>query len=176
MEMGKNRNKKAHPIELRPAVDQIVMTGRFAYMLGDSEGKALWPSPLYTDNTVVTSGRSWVLKHIMSSQSSNVSMQLISALALGTGTAAPTTADTLMGTEILRKTNITETDNSGSSAPNCVWAASFATNEGNHASLSEFGIFNTSAANAQTLLARATTAAFSKTTSNTLTVSYQVSN
>lgn len=165
-----------HAVELRPALDQMIWKGRFGFMLGDADGNPLWPEPRWTDNTVVTAGRGWVLKHIMSSQSANVSSQIISALALGTGTVAPTTSDTLLGSEILRKTNVTETDNSGSSAPNCIWAASFATNEGNATNLDEFGIFNTSTAATATMLARATTTAFSKTTSNTLTVSYQVSN
>lgn len=169
-------DQKSHEISLRPALDAMVLKGRFGCMLGDAEGNPLWPEPRWTDNTVVTSGRAWVLKHIMSSQSANVSSQIISALALGTGTVAPTTSDTLLGSEIIRQTNVTETDNSGSSAPNCIWAVSFATNQGNSASLDEFGIFNTSTANTITMLARATTVAFSKTTSNTLTVSYQVSN
>lgn len=170
-----SQDSKKHAVELRPALDNFVLKGRYGFMLGDSEGRPVWDKPLWTDNTVVTAGRAWVLKHIMSAQSANVSSQIISAIALGTGTVAPTTSDTLLGSEISRKTNVTETDNSGSSAPNCVWAASWATNEGNSASLDEFGVFNTSASNAATLLARATTTAFSKTTSNTLTVSYTIS-
>lgn len=170
-----SKDSKSHAVELRPGLDKFVLRGRFGVMLGDSEGNPLWPEPQWTDNTVVTAGRAWLLKHIMSSQSANVSSQIISAVAVGTGTVAPTTSDTLLGSEVQRKTNITETDNSGSAAPNCVWAASFATNEGNSSVLDEFGIFNTSAASTATMLARATTAAFLKTTSNTLTVSYTIS-
>ena len=146
-------------------------------MLGDSAGNPLWDKPLYSKNTVVTSGRSWVLKHIMSAQSANVSSQLISAIAVGSSGTAPTTSDTLLGGEIKRNIALTETDNSGSSAPNCVWAVSFATNEGNDTTngIREFGVFNTSGSNAQTMLARASTASFTKTTSNTLTVSYTIS-
>lgn len=171
------RSRKQHPIELRPILDQMVLRGRFSYMLGDAEGNPLWDAPQHTDNTVVTVGRAWVLKHIMSAQSANVSSQFISALAVGSSTTAPTTSDTLLGGEISRNHALTETDNSGSSAPNVVWAQSFATNEGNNVAtgLGEFGVFHTSTANAQTMLARATTTLFGKTTSNTLTVSYTIS-
>lgn len=173
-----HKRTKKHPIELRPAVDQMILKGRFGFMLGDADGNPLWPEPRWTDNIVVTSGRAWVLKHIMSAQSANVSSQIISALAVGSSTTAPTTSDTLLGGEVTRGTNLTETDNTGSSAPNCIWAISFATNQGNQTNpgLGEFGVFNTSAANQQTMLARATTTLFSKTTSNTLTVSYQINN
>lgn len=170
-----NKKVRKHAIELRPQTDQFVMKGRFGFMLGDENGNPLWPSPRWTHNTVVTSGRAWVLKHVMSAQSANVSSQIISALAVGTGTTAPSTSDTALISEISRNAALTETDNSASSAPNVVWAQSFATNQGNATNLDEFGVFNTSTANAATLLARATTTAFSKTTSNTLTVSYSVS-
>src|SRR5438445_681624 len=154
----RKKGPKKHAVELRPAADQHIMKGRFSFMLGDAQGNPLWDKPLYSDNTVVTSGRSWVLKHIMSAQSANVSSQIISAVAIGTSTTAPTASDTLLGSEISRKsgTQVTETDNSGSSAPNCVWAASWATNEGNTGTLGEFGVFNTSTANTATILARAT--------------------
>lgn len=172
--MKKTKQKK-HAVELRPAMDQLVIGGKFAFMLGDAQGNPVWDKPLWADNTAVTSGRAWLLKHVMSAQSANVSSQIISAIAIGTGTTAPTTSDTLLVSEVARATNITETDNSGSAAPYCVWAASWATNQGNATNLAEFGIFNTSSAAAGTMLARATTAAFSKTTSNTLTVSYSIS-
>lgn len=171
--------KKISPIELRPSMDAFLPKGRFSYMLGDLEGNPLWAEPRHCDNTVVTAGRSWTLKHIMSSQSANVSSQIISALAIGTGTAAPTTSDTLLGSELVRVTVITETDNSTSAVPHCIWAASFNSTQGNataaNSGLDEFGLFNTSSSNTSTMLARATTASFAKTTSNTLTVSYTIS-
>jgi len=162
---------------MRDAIDLHVMKGRFGFMLGDAEGKPVWDEPKYAENTVVTSGRAWVLKHIMSAQSTNVTANpIISALAVGTVSATgPTTSDTILGSEVSRNTNMTETDQTTSSAPYCVWACSFATGQGNATNLAEFGLFNTSSANVATLLARATTTAFSKTTSNTLTVSYTIS-
>ena len=178
----KARSKqKSHPVEMRPVTDQHILKGRFSFMLGDQEGHPLWDKPLFTDNIVVTQGRSWVLQHIMSAQSANVSSQIISAIAIGTSTTVPTTSDVLLNAEISstasgRMTNITETDNSTSSAPNVVWAASWSTAQGNTGTIGEFGVFNTSAASSHTMLAHATTATFSKTTSNTLTVSYSVSN
>jgi hypothetical protein len=172
-----SKKARSHAIELRPAMDQFLLKGRFSFMLGDVDGNPLWKEPRYCKNTVVTSGRSWVLKHIMSAQSANVSSQIITAIAVGSSGTAPTTSDTLLGGEIKRNAALTETDNSGSSAPNCVWAVSFSTSEGNDTvnGIREFGVFNTTAANAQTMLARASTASFTKTTSNTLTVSYTIS-
>ncbi len=172
------RKPKSHPVELRPAVDFMVLRGRFAFMLGDADGNPLWDAPRYTANTVVTSGRAWVLKHIMSAQSANVSSQFIDYIGVGSSTTAPTTSDTLLGGEVSRNGNLTETDNTASSAPKCMWVVSFATNECNNTNpgLGEFGVFDTSTANTITMLARATTTLFSKTTSNTLTVSYTISN
>lgn len=177
--MKKNQARRsklvARPIELRDSMEKHVR-GSFSIMLGDAQGNPLWDKPLIAENTAVTQGRAWLLKHIMSTQSSAVSSQIIQAIAIGTDTTAPTTANVLLGSEISRVSYTTETDNSGSSAPNVVWAASWATNQGNNAALAECGVFNTTTANASTMLARATfTATFAKTTSNTLTVSYTIS-
>jgi hypothetical protein len=157
---------------MRPALDRFIMAGRFEFMLGDEHGRPLWPKPRSTKNSVCNPGRQWLLKHIMSSQSSAVSAApTLSALAMGTSTSAPGTGDSALGSEITRVTGLTETDNSSGSPPSCTWYVSFATNQGN-GSIGEFGLFTTSAATTASLLAHATTSAFTKTTSNTLTVSY----
>jgi hypothetical protein len=171
----KSRKKATpqHEIRMRGALDRCIMRGQIVCMLGDASGKPLWDKPLIVGNSVVTSGRAWVLKHVMSSQSANVSTQIINNLAIGTGTTAPTTANTALANETARAGITTETDNSGNATPNVVWAASFDTNVGN-GTLAECGVFNSSSAG--TMLARATfTATFVKTTSNTLTVSHTIS-
>lgn len=165
-------NQKSNPIQLRGATDRFLPKGRYAFMLGDAEGRPLWDKPLEADNTAVTSGRSWLLKHIMSSQSANVSSQIINNIAIGTSTTAPTTSDTALGSENVRVAISTETDNSGAAAPNVVWIASYNSTQGN-ATLAEAGLFNS--ASAGTMLSHVTFATFSKTTSNTLTVSYTFS-
>ena len=162
-----------HEIKMRGAVDRCMMRGSISVMLGDEAGKPLWDRPLVVANSVVTSGRAWVLKHVMSSQTANVSSQYINYLGVGTGATAPTTSDTNLASSVVRNSIGTETDNTSSSAPHVIWAASFDTNAGN-GTLAECGVFNSSSAG--TMLARATfTATFVKTTSNTLTVSHTVS-
>ena len=171
--------KQRQEIELRGSMDRFLPKGQFAAMLGDAEGRPLWKQPIMVDNAVATVGRAWLLKHIMSTNSSSVSNQIITAIAIGTGTnVTPSSTDTALSSELAgsvtgRVAYTTETDNTTSTTgPNVVWAASWATNQGN-GNISEVGLFNTTAAVAGTLLAHATfSASFLKTTSNTLTVSY----
>lgn len=159
---------KASPIKMRGAIDRFLPKGRFLVMLGDNEGNPLWDKPIVCENTVVGDGRSWVLKHIMSSQSANVSSQIIQAIAIGTQTTAPTSNDHLLGSESVRVAYTTETDNSATNAGiNAVWAASYNSTQGN-GTLAEAGAFNTTSANASTMLCHATFTTFAKTTSNTL--------
>ena len=170
-----NRKTKQHEVELRGAIDRFMPKGQFAAMLGDVNGRPLWDRPVIIDNAVCTVGRGWLLQHVMSKYiGSNVSTQVITAIAIGTGTnVTPSSTDVALSSEISRVLYSTETDNTASSTgPNVVWAASWATNLGN-GNISEVGLFNTSAAAAGTILAHATfSASFLKTTSNTLTVSY----
>ena len=136
--------------------------------------------PVYDDvvekgsnrNTVVTTGRRWVLQQIASSEIATA--QSISYLAIGTGTAAPATSDSGLGSETTRKAIGTfTTTNLTSNPPSWRAEVSFATNEGN-TTLGEVGLFNSSSGG--TMLARATFSTINKTTSNTLSVSYTISN
>jgi hypothetical protein len=176
----RGKRQRIHDIELRPAFDRLISNGAFRWRLGDADGNPIGDPSMWVRNTVVTVGREWVLKHIMSATSANsaVSTQFIQALAVGTTGTAPTTSDTLLGGEIQRNTNTTETFTAGSSVPNCVWAVSFGVNQANDTTngIREFGLFNTSTSGAQTMLAHATTGSFTKTSTNTLTVSYTISN
>jgi hypothetical protein len=124
------------------------------------------------DNTIVTSGRRWVLQQIASSEIQTA--QSISYMAVGTGTTAPATSDTGLGSETSRKAIGTfTTTNLTSNPPSWMAQTSWATNEAN-TTLGEVGLFNSSSAG--TMLGRATYTTLNKTTSNTLTVSYTVSN
>ena len=124
------------------------------------------------DNTIVTAGRVWVLQQIESSDM--VTSQSISYLGVGTGTAAPATSDTGLASEITRIAVASfATANFTSNPPSWQAQASFATNVGN-STLGEMALFNSSANG--TMLGRATFATINKTTSNTLSVSYTVSN
>lgn len=124
------------------------------------------------DNTIVTAGRRWVLQQIESADIATA--QSISYLGVGTGTAAPATSDTGLASEVTRKAIGTfATANLTSNPPSWQAQVSFATNEGN-STLGEMSLFNSSAAG--TMLGRATFSTINKTTSNTLSVSYTVSN
>jgi hypothetical protein len=128
-------------------------------------------------NTVVTAGRRWVLEKIGSFSNQTNS---INAIAVGTSTTAPATGDTALGSEITasvgRKTIGTFTTTNLTSNPPS-WRAEvlFATNEAT-GTLGEAGLFNTSSATAGTMLSHVTFSTINKSTSNTLSVSYSISN
>lgn len=123
-------------------------------------------------NTVATTGRRFVLEQIESVDLDTD--RTISHIAIGTDTAAPATDDTTLSTESTRNAIGTFTT-SALTGPTPSWRAevSFATNEGN-TTLGECGLFNSSADG--TMLARSTFATIDKTTSNTLSISYTISN
>lgn len=129
------------------------------------------------DNTVVTAGRRWVLEKIGSFSNQTNS---INAIAIGTSTTAPATSDTALGSEVTasvgRKTIGTfTTTNLTSNPPSWRAEVSFATDEVT-GTLGEAGLFNTSAATQGTMLSHVTFSTINKATSNTLSVSYTISN
>lgn len=151
--------------------DVIQLKGRYEIQLQDILGRPVAPK-VVTPNTVVTVGRRWVLENIYSGGAA--SAQVLSHLAVGTGTTAPATSDTALGSETLRIAIGTfTTSNLTSSTPNLRFEASFATNQAN-TTLGEVGIFNSSASG--TLFSRSTMTTIDKTTSNTLSISYVLSN
>jgi hypothetical protein len=149
----------------------IQLRGSLRIALRDLEGKVL--EERLINNLVVTQGRSWVLGQLETVNQQTA--QAIGWLAIGTSTVAPTTADTLLGSEVTRiaiGTWVTSTLNAN--PPSWQAQASFASNVGN-TTLAEVGLFNASAANVSTMLGHATFTSFSKTTSNTLSISYTIS-
>lgn len=149
--------------------DSIRLRGAFRIHLLDPDGKIL--EERLVDNTVVTTGRAWALGQLFSAV--HVTAQNLSHLAIGSGLAAPATSQTALGNEVTRKaigtfTTSGLTDN----PPNVISVVSFATNEGN-TTLGEIGLFNSSVGG--TMMARATFASFVKATSNSLQLSYTIS-
>jgi len=129
------------------------------------------------DNLVVTAGRRWVLEKIGSFSNQTNS---INAIAVGTSTTAPATNDTALGSELTatvgRLTIGTyTTTNLTSSTPNWRAEVQFATDQAT-GTIGEVGLFNTSSATAGTLFSHVTFSTFSKATSNTLAISYSISN
>ncbi len=124
------------------------------------------------NNLVVTAGRRFVLQQIASSEI--VTSHSFSHIAVGTGTTAPVTSDTALGSETTRIAIGTyTTSNLTSNPPSWRSEISLNTNEGN-TTLGEVAILNSSSGG--TMLARATFSTINKTTSNTLNISYTISN
>ena len=148
----------------------IKMRGCLEIVLGDMQGNILEKRKV--DNTIVTAGRKWVLQQINSS--GMVTSQSIGFLGIGTTTTAPGTSDSALGGETTRNAIVSfTTTNLTSNPPSWRAECSFASNEGN-TTLAEVALFNSSASG--TMLGRATFATLNKTTSNTLSISYTVSN
>jgi hypothetical protein len=149
--------------------DFVKMRGFIEITLRDLAGNVL---DVKKENTIVTAGRRWVLQQICSSVMSTA--QSISYMAIGTGTTAPATSDTALASEASRKAIGTfTTTNLTSNPPSWRAETSWATNEGN-TTLGEVALLNSSSGG--TMLGRATFSTINKTTSNTLTISYTVSN
>lgn len=150
--------------------DVIKMRGCLEIVLQDLNGKPLERRKI--DNTIVTAGRAWVLKQLSSADI--VTSSAISHMAVGTSVTAPATGNTALGGETTRNAIVSfTTTNLSSNPPSWRAECSYASNEGN-TTLGEVGLFNSSADG--TMLGRATFATLNKTTSNTLSISYTVSN
>ena len=149
--------------------DVLHMRGYIEMQLGDMHGNPL--GPIISLNTVVTAGRRWVLSRI---KSTSPATEQISHVAIGTGTTAPATGNTALGSETTRiAISAFTTTGLDSNPPSWRAECQFATNEGN-TTLGEAGLFNSSSSG--TMLSRVTFTTINKTTSNTLAVSYTISN
>lgn len=148
--------------------EPIRLRGAFMIALCDLEGTVLKREVL---NTVVLTGRAWVLKQLQSVN--HVTQQNIGFIAIGSGAVAPTTADTALGNEVTRLAiSSFDTTNLTANPPSWQAQVSFATSDAN-TTLSEVNLINSSATG--TMLCRATFASFVKATSNTLQISYTIS-
>lgn len=158
-------------MEAQEIVGIVRMRGSLRLILGDLSGNVIEERKV--DNLLVTQGRSWVLGQLQTVN--QVTSQVLGWIAIGTSTVAPATSDTLLGSEVTRVaigTFVTSTLTAN--PPSFQMQASFASNEGN-TTIGECGVFNRSNANGSTMLGHATFTSFSKTTSNTLTISYSIS-
>lgn len=147
----------------------IKLRGAFQIALLDPEGKELLRR--IVDNTVVLTGRAWVLGQLETTN--QITSQTVSQMEVGSGTIAPTTANTALGNAVTRKPIASFiTTQLTANPPSFDSVMALLTNEGN-TQLSEVGLFNSSAGG--TMLARATFASFTKATSNTLSITYTIS-
>lgn len=147
----------------------INLRGAYKLVLSDLAGNVV--EERIVNNVVVTAGRRWVLQQIASSLI--LTAQSISFLAVGTGTTAPATSDSALGSENTRiAINSFVTTNMTANPPSWQATASFATNQAN-TTLGEVGLFNSSSGG--TMFSRSTFTTVNKTTSNTFAISYTVS-
>lgn len=147
----------------------IQLRGSLKILLQDLEGNILDSREI--KNLIVTQGRSWVLGQLETVNQQTA--QAINYVAIGSVTTAPVSTDTALGGEVTRIAVGTWVTSTLTVAPPS-WQAqvSFATNQAN-TTLAEVGLFNSSAGG--TMLGHATFASFVKATSNTLNISYTVS-
>ena len=151
--------------------DCVRLRGCLRIAMQDLDGKTVEERLIH--NVVVTQGRSWVLGQLQTVN--QLTGQAIGWIAIGTSTTAPTTADVLLGSEVLRiAVGTWVTSTLTLNPPSWQAQASFNSTQGN-TTLGEVGLLNTSGSNLATLLGHATFTSFSKTTSNTLTISYTIS-
>ena len=124
------------------------------------------------ENAIATAGRAWVLNALLSGEAATA--QALSHLGVGADTTAPATGDTALGDETVRiAVGTWGTGGLTSSTPYIQAQAQLATDEGN-TTLAEVGLFNSSASG--TILGHATFSTINKTTSNTLGITYTISN
>ena len=129
----------------------------------------------HQNNVVVTAGRAWVLMRI---QGSSPDANTLNYIGFGgSSSASPATGDTALFAEItsMRTQVGTWSYGTASNPPYITGQVSFATNQGN-TTIAEAGFFNHDTSAGGTLLSHVTFASINKTTSNTLSISYTISN
>ena len=151
--------------------DHFFLRGCFDIVLRNAKTQEI-VAQRHTDNVVVTAGRRFVLERI---QSVSPPSETFIEMAIGSASSnAPVTGDTILGSEDDRKAIGTyTTSNLTSAVPNWEASSSWATDQ-NNSTIGEVGLFNSTSGG--TMLARATFATLDKKTSNTLTISYTISN
>lgn len=151
--------------------DVIHLRGCIELALYDQQGKMVEGTYRRIDNTVVTAGRRWVLSRI---KSDSPATETITSVAVGTATTGPGTGETALGSQTTRIAIGTYTTTGlDINPPSWRAEALFATDQAN-TTLGEAGLFNSSSGG--TMLSRVTYTTIDKKTSNTLSVSYTISN
>lgn len=142
--------------------DNFILKGTLSVEVFDAEGKLKADESRYIDNLVVAVGKNFVADRMISATSA-----IMSHMAVGSGSTAPASADTTLGTELARVTLTSSTR-----ASNVItYVATFPAGTGT-GSLTEAGIFN--AASAGTMLSRTTFLAVNKTALDSVTITWNV--
>jgi len=154
--------------------DSFKLRGYLEYVLRDSiTGEVVRRGKKH--NTVTASGRGWALERLISASNA----QILSAIAIGSSSTAPTSNDSnLPGYATIRNFGTQGLTTATNTACTFTGAVSFASNETwtNSSSIYEFGIYN-SATSAGRLFNRLTTGTpINFATSNTLAITITITN
>lgn len=145
--------------------ENVKVTGQLNIQLMDLNGHI--KQDLLIPNLVVTSGKNFIAARMKDTGSP----AQMSHMAVGTGTTAATTADTLLGAEIARVALATA---GGTVATNVVThIATFNPGTGTGA-ITEAGIFNSGTANTVTMLCRTVFAVVNKGADDTMSITWTV--
>jgi hypothetical protein len=167
--MRTSKAAKYHP------TDEIKLRGALEYVLRNAfTGEIVKRGR--TENAVVFRGRSWVLSRIGTNTDSNY----IQALAIGISSGNNDSSQTQMHAYTTIKTiGTTAITTASNSTPSFSWAVSFTNTETFNGSsqIREFALYNSASTGSGTMLARAITASdINFATSNTLAITYTISN
>ena len=120
---------------------------------------------VHVPNLVVTTGRNYIASRL----NDTAQTQVMSHMAVGSGTAAPVLADTVLGTEITRVAF--DSDNIVDNV--ITYVATYAPGVGTGA-ITEAGIFNDAGANLGDLLCRTTFAVVNKAVDDSMVITWTV--
>ncbi len=142
--------------------DNLQMRGRLTIVVTAPDGSV--KDEQTVENLVVTTGKNYV-----ASRMAGTSANVMSHMAIGTGSTAAAAADTTLGTESAR-VSLTSTTNNNNDV---VYVATFPANTpASAAAITEAGLFNASSGG--TMLCRTVFAQVNKQTADALTITWTV--
>ena len=142
--------------------DNLQMRGRLTIVVTAPDGSV--KDDQTVENLVVTTGKNYV-----ASRMAGTSANVMSHMAIGTGSTAAAAADTTLGTESAR-VSLTSTTNNNNDV---VYVATFPANTpASAAAITEAGLFNASSGGA--MLCRTVFAQVNKQTADALTITWTV--
>mgnify|MGYP001342697570 CR=1 FL=1 len=142
--------------------DNLQMRGRLTIVVTAPDGSV--KDDQTVENLVVTTGKNYV-----ASRMAGTSANVMSHMAIGTGSTAAAAADTTLGTESAR-VSLTSTTNNNNDV---VYVATFPANTpASAAAITEAGLFNASSGG--TMLCRTVFAQVNKQTADALTITWTV--
>lgn len=152
-------------MENKNLTERVARKGRLHIELFSSDGKLKEERNI--DNLMTNVGEA----HIADQLASAPDESAMSHMAVGTGTTAPTSANTALEFQIDRNALTSRTQGAGGDDNDIIYVGDWAAGDGTGA-ITEAGIFNSSTNG--TMLARATFAAINKGASDTLKITWTV--